>query len=76
MARAKRKGMHKINEAAAEPLARDLQGGAGAAHRIANADNALPPLRLTLVETNKEGVKKFIVDPIEVAKAHAKPWRT
>ena len=47
--------MDKTNEAAAELLARNLQGGAGAAHRIANADNARQPLRLTLVETNEEG---------------------
>ena len=73
-AQAKRKGLDKIN-AAADKLARDLQGGAGAAHRTANADNALPPLRVTLAETSKAGSSTFIVDPINVAKTHAEPWQ-
>ena len=54
---AKRRGLDKINEAAAEKLARDLQGGAGPAHKAANADNDLPPLSLTLTNFSAEGVK-------------------
>ena len=72
---AKRRGLDKINEAATEQLARDLQGGVGPSHKAANADNDLPPLSLTLINHTAECVKNYIVDPRQVAAGHAKPWK-
>ena len=46
IAQAKKRGKEKLATQRAEHLAKCLLGGAGKAHKMANADNLLPPLRL------------------------------
>ena len=72
--KARKKGKDKLAAQRANHLAQCLSGGAGQAHKMANADNLLPPLRLVL-ETKDKGNKQFVNKPLEVAKHYAEPWR-
>ena len=47
--------------------------GGGELHKKANAENALPPLRLHI--KSQDG-SRYISDPTEIAARHTKPWRT
>ena len=73
--RASKRGLEKLQEQKAEQLARGLRGGAGVAHKMANVDTALPPLRLILEIEDESGEKKFEADPLKVAEHHAQPWK-
>ena len=75
VAKARKNGREKLAEQRAEYLAKCLIGGAGKAHKMANADNLLPPLRLVIKATNQEGKICFINDPLAVAKHYAAPWK-
>ena len=48
VAQARKRGKEKLAEQRAEYLSRCLLGGAGKAHKIANADHLLPSLRLVI----------------------------
>ena len=72
---AKKRGMQKLAEQRADYLAKCLQGGAGKAHNMANADNLLPPLRSVIRETGEENKTNFVTDRCKVTEHHAKPWR-
>ena len=67
--------MEKLNESKAKVLANSLVGGAGKAHRAANFDNALPPLRLVLQRKSEDEALECVSDPRSVAELHAKPCR-
>ena len=69
------KGRQKAKKAYEDRITQALINGAGPAHRMTAVDHMLPPLRLTVEKTTKEG-KTFITDPIEVAKEHSKPWKS
>ena len=75
IAQARKSGRAKLDKQRAEYLAKCLLGGAGKAHKMANSDNLLPPLRLTIKEKDAEGKMQFINDPLEVTKFYAAPWR-
>ena len=45
------------------------------AHKMANSDSPLPPLRLVIKSEDEEGETKYINDPLEVAKHYAEPWK-
>ena len=69
----KDRGHANTSESYLKQLSLDLQGGASRAHKRANFDNALPPIRLCIAEG--DGVDKhWINDPVEVVAWHARPW--
>ena len=59
VAQARKRGRTKLAEQRATHLANCLTGGAGKAHKMANADNLLPPLRL-VVEPKTKKVKNVL----------------
>ena len=63
VASARQRGFQKLREQQTEFLARSLQGGAVQAHRMANVDNALPALRLTIPIPLTEGGTRFDATP-------------
>ena len=75
VAQARKRGREKLVEQRAEYLARCLLGGASKAHKMANADNLLPPLRLVGKSKDKEGQVHFINYPLEIAKHYSNPWK-
>ena len=72
---ARQRGRDKLAKQRAEYLAKCLIGGAGKAHKIANVDNLLPPLRLVVKSNDAEGKVCFINDPLDIAKHYAEPWK-
>ena len=56
-------------------MAINLQGGAGKAHKAANVENALPPLRLVIPPTEENKSTEFVTNPLEVAKFYTEPWK-
>ena len=75
--KARSRGLEKLDEHRAKTLAVSLQGGTSQAHRAANVDNALPPLRLIIQLQPEPGAQtsEYISDPLKVAAHHAKPLR-
>ena len=73
VAKAIKDGKANAREAHEEFIAKALVGGAGMAHKLANVDSELPPLRLVF-KKEKEGTTHFITAPIEVAMLHSEPW--
>ena len=73
--RASKRGLEKLQEQKAEQLTRSLRCGAGLAHKMANIDNALPPLRLVIEGEDENGEKKFEADPQKVAEHDSEPWK-
>ena len=69
--RASKRGLEKLQEQKAEQLARSIRGGAGLAHKMANIDKALPPLRLVIEGKDENGEKKFEADPQNLAEHYA-----
>ena len=75
VAQARKRGRENLATQRAEHLAKSLLGGAGNAHKMGNADNLLPPLRLVVKSKNEQGQTCFINDPMEVANHYATPWK-
>ena len=73
--KARKRGRDELAEQRAKHLAESLLGGAGTAHKMANADNLLLPLRLVIRSENEEGETHYINDPLEVTKHYAAPWK-
>ena len=71
--RALETGKMKARKAYEESLTKALLNGVGPAHKMTAIDHMLPPLRLTIEKRTPEG-NIYIIDPIEVAKEHSKPW--
>ena len=72
--RAMNKGKAKAKEAYEDQVAQSLKNGAGAAHKRTAIDHALPPLRLTFREKDKQGEVQYITDPIKFASKHTDSW--
>ena len=64
-----------MDERRATTLASDLQGGAGRAHKAANVDNALPPLRLVIQPAAENKTTEYVSELLQVAKFDAEPRR-
>ena len=75
VAQARKRGREKLAEQRADYFAKCLIGGAGKAHKMANADNLLLPLRLVIKCKDEEGINCFINEPLAVAKHYAAPWK-
>ena len=69
VAKAQTRGLEKMEEQRANSLAISLQGGAGKAHKAANVENALPPLRLVIPPTEEHQNTEFVTIPIVAAKS-------
>jgi len=72
---ARTRGVEQLNAMLAKNLAFSLRGGAGKAHRAANVDNSLPPLRLVLERKCEDDRKIFVTDPRQVTALQAEPWK-
>ena len=72
--RAMNKGKAKAKEAYEDQVAQSLKNGASAARKRTAIDHALPPLRLTFREKDKQGEVQYITDPIKVASKHTDSW--
>ena len=64
--RAMNKGKAKAKEAYEDQVAQSLKNGAGAAHKRTAIDHALPPLRFTFREKDKQGEVQYVTDPIRL----------
>ena len=48
---------------------------AGVAHKMTNADNALPTLRRVIATKDEEGNRAFETDHLTVTQIYAEPWK-
>ncbi len=71
-AEAVRASRRKANEAFTKWIKRSPATGGKAVHRLTNAANTMPSLRLVIPRGPQRG---YMVDPIEVAPHHAKQWK-